>query len=184
MRRIFQIVLTLGAIASVACLSAGCTNRENPSSTIAKDTSASSPPLGLSDRTLASFEAFGTIFRNSDADPEVTAEQAIQASGGAYGLATGEPAEIALGTLTVPTYGREVSDDPSISVIDPFIKDQLVWVVVYYDVLQPGSGPAPLTDGSSEELATPEEMRAGLWVAVDASSGDVLRAETIGDGEH
>jgi hypothetical protein len=152
----------------VAFLVAGCASRDDPSSTVATGASLS---LGLSDRTLASFRAFGTVFHDADAVPSVTAEQALQASRGAYGLATDTPDEIALGTLTVPTYGQEVSDDPSISVVDPFIKDRLVWVVVYDDVLQPGSGPAPSTD----DPAAPREMRAGLWVAVDASSGEVLQ---------
>jgi hypothetical protein len=99
-------------------------------------------------------------------------------------LSTGEPAEIALGRLTVPTYGRETSDDPSVSVIDPFINDELVWIVVYDNVVQPGDGPAPVGDkDSSEAPAIPTETRAGLWVAVTAASGEVIRAESIGDGK-
>jgi hypothetical protein len=170
-------VLTLVAIASVLCLSAGCATRDKPST----DASTSHPRLGLSDRTMASFEAFGTEFRDSDEDPKVNAEEAIEASGRAFGLAKGKPAEIALGTLTVPTHGRNVSDDPSLSVIEPFIKDRLVWVVVYDSVVQPGSGPAPVADGASAP-ETPKETRAGLWVAVDATSGDVIRGESVGDG--
>jgi hypothetical protein len=175
MRRVVTLVVALAA-----CLSAGCANREKASVDIA----TSHPPSWLSARTLASFEAFGTEFRDSGADPKVSARHAIGASGRAYGLATVRPVEIALGTLTVPNYGRDVSDDPSLSVIEPFIKGRLVWVVVYDDVLQPGLGPAPGTDGSSKAAATRKLMRVGLWVAVDATSGDVIRAESIGDGEH
>jgi hypothetical protein len=88
----------------VVFLLAGCASRDDPSSTVATGASLT---LGLSDRTLASFRAFGTVFHDADAVPSVTAEQAVQASRGAYGLATDAPDEIALGTLTVrPTAKR------------------------------------------------------------------------------
>lgn len=135
----------------------------------------------LSDRTSRSLGRHGTHLYVEDArtsSPRVGNATAVTAAQRAFGFIAGtSPSELALGRLTVPTYGKETSTNPAVtSKIKPIIENRLVWFVVFHDVEQPVSGPVGPDGEAYQSQAT---FTAGLWVAVDATTGEVLGGESI-----
>jgi hypothetical protein len=138
------------------------------------------PPIGeLSTKTLESLKTYGTQLTVLDAsleNPKINAIQATKLAESAFGFTVRHtPSELALGQLTVPGYGPRDSD--SANGVDPIISDRTVWFVVFDDVKQRASGPVgPDGESASKDHAVVQ----GLWVAVDATSGEVLGGESVG----
>jgi uncharacterized membrane protein YjfL (UPF0719 family) len=58
---------------------------------------------------------------------------------------------------------------------DPDVQDRLVWLTVYHGVKIPALGPNAETD----DIANNGPSTAGMWVAIDARSGDFVVAQSI-----
>lgn len=121
------------------------------------------------------FTFIPTEVSGTDLTPEKVAELATSA----FGLATGKPAALSFGRLTIPFYGKRLSDDPRDERISRYADDRPVWLVRFNDVPQPRSGPVG-EDGEPVNKG-PASVPADLWVSLDAVTGEILYGATLFD---
>ncbi|MEO8330163.1 MAG: hypothetical protein ABI586_09170, partial [Candidatus Nanopelagicales bacterium] len=124
--------------------------------------SSSAPSLGpLSDDTIKELSNSGdtlVVLDPNQIKPEVDQDAAVTAASDGFGRSKGiYPSEVSLTKLTVSDYGKELSDDPSKSELDLYIKDRDTWIVVFPNVDVPisnGGIPLPGQQGSKAEPDT------------------------------
>lgn len=110
---------------------------------------------------------------------DLTAEKVADLATSSFGLSTGTPSALSFGRLTIPYYGKKVSDDPKDERISRYVDDRPVWLVRFNDVPQPRSGPVG-EDGEPVSKG-PAAVKADLWVALEAVTGETLYGATLVD---
>jgi hypothetical protein len=184
MQKAISVVVAAGAVAlsttaGPSSISANASAEKRAPSTVR----ATRPeePAPLSSRTGEALTKhkieFSVVTDAAASAAETTAKEAAASAAESFNFTKDHaPSEEALGRLTVPTYGKNVSDDPKAPKIIPTIDSRLVWFVVFDDVVQPVGGPR-LDD---KEKKFPSTFKAPIWLAVDAKTGQVLGGETLG----
>src|SRR5665811_1110416 len=156
--------LVLAATASWTTIQAATADSRPSSAAKPASSAAEEPADKLSGKTLRSLSTYGTKLTVIDAASQdamlsrstvVSHAAAEKSAAGAFKFTAGHvPAEVVLTKLTVPTYGKETSEDPTkTSKIEPEIADRLVWFVVFHDIDQPRW--APIIDLSLIHISEP-----------------------------
>lgn len=135
------------------------------------------PPADL----LEAMQAQGTSVTLLDpviARPAISGSQATEIAAGSFFFTADKvPLATFLAKITIADYGTELETDPTKpSRIDPSVRDRTAWIVVYDKVQLPVFGPF---HPEQPQSSRPDYYTATFFVAVDASSGGFLSAESL-----
>lgn len=138
-------------------------------------------PRQVSSETVSDLAAGGVSFTTVDpaapaSKDAVTADSVPERAAQEFSLIQGQqPAEMGRGLISIAASG-DVAADPKDSRLTGQIVDRPVWLLIYHDVKQPVFGP---WDDKADGAAGPSFYVADLWIAVDAVSGEFVRAASL-----